>query len=211
MITLVSPEIERYAVDHTTALPQYLEDLTRATYERMQSPQMLTGPIEGTLLQFLVWTAGAKSVLEIGTFSGFSANMMAAGLPHDGVVVTCEKDPEAVEMAREYLRRSPHGHKVDIRVGDALDTLKSLTGPFDLVFIDGEKTEYQDYYERALELLSPRGIIVVDNVLWGGRVLDPAEASDHAIATFNRRLRQDPRVKHVLLPVRDGIMLVRRT
>ena len=177
----------------------------------MQSPQMLTGPIEGTLLQFLVWTAGAKSVLEIGTFSGFSANMMAAGLPHDGVVVTCEKDPEAVEMAREYLRRSPHGHKVDIRVGDALDTLKSLTGPFDLVFIDGEKTEYQDYYERALELLSPRGIIVVDNVLWGGRVLDPAEASDHAIATFNRRLRQDPRVKHVLLPVRDGIMLVRRT
>ncbi len=210
MITLVSPEIERYAVDHTTPLPDYLEELTRVTYEKMASPAMLTGPVEGTLLQFLVWATNARRVLEIGTFTGFSAQMMAAALPDDGVLVTCDNDPRAAKMARQHFAKTPHGHKIELRLGEALETLEALNGPFDLVFIDADKEGYIAYYDRALELLSPRGIIAVDNVLWGGRVLDPKSETDHAIVQFNRHVRQDPRVRHVLLPVRDGVMLVRR-
>ena len=142
MITLVSPEIEQYAADHTTPLPDYLEELTRVTYESMEVPQMLTGPVEGMLLQFLVWTMGARRVLDVGTFTGFSAQMMAAALPDEGVLVTCEIDSKAAELAREYFKKSPHGHKIEIRMGSALQTLESLDGPFDLVFIDADKSNY---------------------------------------------------------------------
>lgn len=210
MLTFVSNEIEQYAVDHTTRLPDYLQELTRVTYESTEAPQMLTGPVEGTLLQFLIWTTGAKRTLDLGTFTGFSAQMMAAALPDDGVVVTCETDSKHAELARRHFRNGPHGHKIDLRFGPALETLKSLSGPFDVVFIDAEKTEYIAYYERALELLSEGGVIVVDNVLWGGRVLNPQSESDLAIAEFNRRLREDTRVRHVLLTVRDGVMLIHR-
>lgn len=209
-LSLVAPEIERYAVEHTTPLPDYLEELVRVTYESMDVPEMLSGPVEGTLLQSFVWATGARRVLEIGTFTGFSAQMMAAALPDDGVLVTCDSDPDAAAIARDYFGRSPHGHKIELRLGPALETLESLAGPFDFVFVDADKTEYIAYYERALELLSPTGIIAVDNVLWGGRVLDPQSESDRAIAEFNRHVRQDPRVLHVLLPVRDGVMLIRR-
>ena len=210
MLTLVSEEIEQYAVDHTTRLPEYLEELTRVTYESTEVPIMLTGPVEGTLLQFLIWTTGAKRTLDLGTFTGFSAQMMAAALPEDGVVVTCEMDAQHAELARQHFRKGPHGHKIDLRFGPALETLKSLSGPFDVVFIDAEKTEYIAYYERALELLSEGGVIVVDNVLWGGRVLNPQSESDRAIAEFNRHVREDTRVRHVLLTVRDGVMLIHR-
>ena len=210
MITLVPEEIELYAVDHTSRLPANLEELTTVTYDTMDVPQMLSGPIEGTMLQFLIRAIGATRVIDVGTFTGFSAQMMAAALPEDGVVVTCEHDPKHAEMAREHFGKSPHGHKIDLRLGPALDTLKSLTGRYDLVFIDAEKTEYVDYYERALELLSEKGLIAVDNVLWGGRVLDPQSESDRAIAAFNDHVRQDSRVRHVLLPIRDGVMLIHK-
>lgn len=210
MLTLVSPELEQYAVDHTTPLPNLLQELIRVTYEEMDSPQMLSGPIEGRLLQFLVFATRAERVLEIGTFTGFSSQMMAENLPESGTVVTCEIDPKAAEMARFYFNKSPHGHKIDLRIGPALETLRSLSGSYDLVFIDADKTNYIAYYERSLELLSPNGIIVVDNVLWSGRVLDPKDEADHAIVQFNRFVREDVRVQHVLLTVRDGIMVIRR-
>ena len=210
MITLVPEEIELYAVDHTSSLPANLEELTAVTYDTMDVPQMLSGPIEGTMLQFLIRAIGATRVIDVGTFTGFSAQMMAAALPDDGVVVTCEYDAKHAEVAREHFGKSAHGHKIDLRLGPALDTLNSLDGPYDLVFIDAEKTEYIDYYERALELLSDRGFIAVDNVLWGGRVLDPQSESDRAIAAFNDHVRQDSRVRHVLLPIRDGVMLIHK-
>ena len=210
MISFVSPEIEEYAEKHTTPLPGHLQDLVRMTRETMDMPQMLSGPIEGTFLQFLVWATWARQVLDVGTFTGFSAQMMAAALPDDGIVVTCEVNPENARVAREHFDRSPHGRKIDLRLGDAVETLNSLEGPFDVVFIDAEKTDYGAYYERALELLSPRGIIAVDNVLWSGRVLDPQSDSDRAIAELNEHIRQDHRVRHVLLPIRDGVMLVHR-
>lgn len=211
MLTLVPEDIERYAVEHTTALPDYLQELTDYTYENMSIPQMLSGPIGGTLLQTLVWATGAKRVLEIGTFTGFSSQMMAAALPEDGILVTCDIDPKAAEVAREFYAKSPHGHKIDLRLGPALETLETLNDRvFDVVFIDADKTGYAAYYEKAVELLAPRGVIAVDNVLWSGRVLDPQTEEDRAIAAFNERVKNDSRVRHVLLPIRDGVMLVRR-
>ena len=212
MLTLVPEDIERYAIDHTSPLPDYLNDLTDFTYENMSIPQMLSGPIEGTLLQTLVWATGAKRVLEIGTFTGFSSQMMAAALPEDGILVTCDIDPEAAEVARQFYAKSPHGHKIDLRLGPALETLETLNDwVFDVVFIDADKTGYAAYYEKAVDLLAPRGVIAVDNVLWSGRVLDPKTDEDRSIAAFNKRVKNDPRVSHVLLPIRDGVMLIRRS
>lgn len=210
MISLVSKEIEKYSTEHTSPLPPYLQELVRVTHEKASSPQMLSGPIEGMLLQSLVFANGAKRVLEFGTFTGFSALMMAEALPPDGVVITCDINPETSKIARAFFKKSPHGHKIDLRLGNALDTVKTLKGPIDLVFIDADKENYSNYYEVSMDLLSPRGIIVVDNVLWSGRVLNPADATSRAIADFNERVRKDRRVKHTLLPVRDGVMLIRK-
>lgn len=211
MLTLVSEEIERYAVEHTTLLPDDLEELKDYTFAHMDTPQMLSGPIEGMLLQSLVWATGAKRVLEIGTFTGFSSLMMAEALPDDGILVTCDINPESARVAREFYAKSPHGHKIDLRLGPALETLDTLSDwTFDVVFIDADKTNYSNYYGKAIDLLAPRGIIAVDNVLWGGRVLNPQAQEDHAIAAFNERVKNDARVRHVLLPIRDGVMLIRR-
>ncbi len=210
-ISLTSPEIDRYATEHTTPLPSYMTDLLEVTRERMGSAGMISGPVVAGLLQTLVGASGARWVLEIGTFTGFSALMMAEVLPEDGTLVTCDQNPKSAEVAREFFAKSPHGHKIELRLGPALDTIRSLTGPFDFVFIDADKENKSAYYERALELLSPAGLIAIDNVLWGGRVLDPADDTDCAIADFNRRVQGDPRVKNVLLPVRDGVMVVRRS
>ena len=192
MAAISSSEVESYAIANTTPLPPYLQELTRVTYEEMAVPQQLIGPVQGMLLQVLVWGSGARRVLEKGTFTGFSAQMMAAALPDDGVVVTCDIDPKAAKLARDYFNKSPHGHKIDLRMGPALETLESLQGPFDLVFIDADKSNTIAYYERAMELLSPRGIVAVDNVLGGGGVLDPDAEAHNAMAQFNRHVRQDP-------------------
>lgn len=211
MLTLVSEEIERYAVDHTTQLPDLLEELKDYTFANMAIPQMLSGPIEGMLLQFLVWTSGAKRVLEVGTFTGFSSQMMAAALPDDGILVTCDINAESARVAREFYAKSTYGHKIDLRVGPALETLETLRDwTFDVVFIDADKTNYSNYYEKTLDMLTPNGVIAVDNVLWGGRVLDPRAEDDNAIADFNERVKNDDRVRHVLLPIRDGVMLIRK-
>lgn len=210
-LTLVPPEIEAYAEQHTTPLPPLLQDLIATTHERQgEQASMLSGHLEGTLLQLLVFALQAKRVLEIGMFTGFSALMMAAALPDDGRLVTCDIDPERIAIAKEFFARSPHGHKIEVRQGPALETMKTLDGPFDLVFIDADKGNYMNYYEAALPLLAPTGLIAVDNVLWSGRVLDPRESDDHAIVDFNRHVQSDDRTSNVILTVRDGVMLVRK-
>ena len=210
MLTLVAEEIEEYARQHTTALPPHLAELARFTLEEMEYGLMLSGPIEGGLLQFLVWASGARRVLEIGCFTGFSAQMMAAALPEDGELITCELDPETAEIARKYADQGPDGHKIEIRIGPAAATLKTLDGPFDLVFIDADKEPYADYYEAAMKLLSERGIIAVDNVLLNGRVLNPESRPGRTMAAFNAHVASDPRVRQVMLPVRDGLLLIRK-
>ena len=173
---------------------------------------MLVGPLEAAFLKTLIQAIGAKRVLEIGTFTGYSALAMAEALPEDGQVITCEIDPDTASMAHTFWDRSPHGKKIEVRIGPALDTLTTLTGLFDLVFIDADKINYIEYYLAGLELLSPRGVILIDNVLWSGDVLnatsqDPATA---AIQELNGVVAADPRVVAVLLPLRDGVFMITR-
>ncbi|MAT08371.1 MAG: methyltransferase [Chloroflexi bacterium] len=210
MLTFVPEEIEDYSIQHTSKLPDYLNDLMELTRTTRDDAMMLSGPIEGTLLQLLVICTNATRILEIGTFTGFSAQMMASALPENGRIITCDIDKETSEIANEYFLKSEHGEKVEQKLGPALETMSGLEGGFDIIFIDADKENYSAYYERSLELLSDRGLIVIDNVLWGGRVLNPQDETDKAIASLNDHISKDSRVKHVMLPIRDGVMLVTR-
>jgi caffeoyl-CoA O-methyltransferase len=209
---VVDPEIEAYAEAHSTPPAPHLIELAEETNRSLPSPQMMVGPLEGRFLELLVYASQARRVLEIGTFSGYSALSMAAGLPPGGTIVTCEINPAAAEVAGRAVADSPYAGQVDIRLGPALDTLATLEGPFDLVFIDADKTSYLQYYEAVLPKLAEGGIIVVDNTLWSGRVLDSADTSEDtaAIRAFNDHVAADRRVVCVQLPVRDGVTLVRR-
>jgi caffeoyl-CoA O-methyltransferase len=214
MNEFVDPAIERYAVEHTTAPVAALAALANETQATLSSPQMLTGPVEGRLLEMLVYASRSELVLELGTYSGYSALSMAAALGPGGRLITCELDPEHAEFARRHIDASPHAERIELRIGPALETLATLDGPFGLVFIDADKTGYRDYYEAVLPKLAPHGLIVVDNTLWSGRVLraDDGDASEdtRALAEFNDHVVADPRVACVMLTVRDGITLIRR-
>lgn len=210
-LTLVPEPIEDYAAAHSTPLAPLLDELIAETKAKMGGlAVMLSGQLEGTLLQMLVAATGARRVLEIGTFTGFSAQMMAAALPDDGRLITCDLDPKALAIARSYFARNPHGTKIEVREGPALETLATLDGPFDFVFIDADKTSYIGYYEAALGLLAPNGLIAIDNVLWSGQVLDPKDDNARVIVDFNAHVQRDERVTNVILTVRDGVMLVRK-
>jgi len=212
MAFIVPQEIERYAEAHTTPPPPLLAELAAETEATLQSPQMLTGPIEGRLLEQLVFVSGARRVLELGTYSGYSSLSMAAALPPDGRIDTCEIDERHAEVARRYIARSPYADRITVHLGPALETIAHLEGEFDLVFIDADKPNYVNYYEAVLPRLSPRGLIVADNTIWSGRVVNPEpdDASTQAIVAFNDRVRQDERVVCVQLTVRDGVTLIRR-
>src|SRR5881227_2480632 len=173
MERFIDAAVEQFAHDHTEAETDLYVRLREETYRVMQRPQMQIDIIEGRFLQMLVRLSGAKSILELGMFTGYSALMMAEALPDDGHLITCEIDAKAEAIARRYFAESPHGDKITIRMGSALDTIKTLTGLLDLVFIDADKSNYANYYEACLPLLKPGGLIVGDNVLWSGKVLHP--------------------------------------
>jgi caffeoyl-CoA O-methyltransferase len=211
---IVPEDIERYVDEHTTRESDHLAGVASETRERMSSPGMLSGHVEGRLLETLVHVSGARRVLEFGTFTGYSALSMAAALPDDGKVITLELSEERAEVARRNFAASEHGDRVELRVGPALDSVAELEGPFDLVFIDADKPSYPLYYEAALERLADRGVIVVDNTLWSGRVVDERDPdpdeSTLAMRRFNDRIARDERVTCVLLSIRDGVTLIRR-
>lgn len=209
---VVDPAIEAYTEAHTTPQPPLLAALAAETQRSLDSPGMMVGAVEGRFLQLLVWITGARRVLEIGTFSGYSALSMAAGLPPDGRLVSCEIDPRHAAVARRFVAESAFSERIEIRLGAALDTIATLDGPFDLVFIDADKASYAAYYEAVLPKLADRGLIVADNTLWSGRVLDAADTGEDtaAIRAFNDFVAADPRVVCVQLPVRDGVTLVAR-
>jgi caffeoyl-CoA O-methyltransferase len=199
------------ALERSTLDPDHfrrLEEETRATQEL---PQMMVGPLEGPLLGWLVWLSGARRILEIGTFTGYSSISMALNLPEGGHIVSLDVNEETTAMARRYAEEAGVEGLIDYRVGTAFDELQKLDGPFDLVFIDADKESYIDYYENVLPKLSERGFIVADNVLWSGRVLDEdGDESTEAIKRFNEHVVQDDRVECLMLTVRDGMTLIRR-
>lgn len=211
MKELVPAEIEMYAQAHSMPESDLCRELRAETTRRMEFPQMVVGPLEGAFLKMMTQIVGAKRILEIGMFTGYSALCFAEALPKNGIILTCEVDDESAALARAYFARSPHGRKIEIRMGPALDTMRSITGPFDLIFIDADKTNYVNYYRRALDLISPNGVILVDNVLWDGEVLlqPPPDERTAAIQELNRVVAADSRVTAVLLTIRDGVLMIR--
>jgi caffeoyl-CoA O-methyltransferase len=212
MKSLVLPDIEAYAEAHSTPESSGCRALREETHRTMEYPQMLVGPLEGAFLKTMTKLVGAKRVLEIGMFTGYSALCFAEALPEDGIVITCEVNEKSAAVARRYVAQSPVGSKINIRMGPALDTMRTLAGPFDVIFIDADKTNYMSYYHRSFDLLAPNGVILIDNVLWSGEVLKqpPPDESTAAIQELNRAVAADPRVSAVLVTIRDGILVVRR-
>jgi caffeoyl-CoA O-methyltransferase len=211
MSFLVAEEVERYAEEHTSAPSELLDRLAKETRETLRSPQMLTGPVEGRFLELLVHAIGARRVLELGTYSGYSAISMAAALPPGGHIDTCEVDEEHAAVARRYIEEAGFSDRITIHLGPALETIERLDGEFDFVFIDADKVNYIGYYEALLPRLSERALMAIDNTLWSGRVVDPDDdESTRAIVAFNEHVPRDNRVVSVQLTVRDGITLVRR-
>jgi caffeoyl-CoA O-methyltransferase len=203
---IIDPRIEEYVERFTTPHDPLLAELSAETARELGMPQMLTGPVAGRFLELLVWISQPKRVVEIGTFSGHSALSMAVGLPEGGRIDACEIDPERAAFAQRYFDRSPHGSKITLHVGPALETLERLEGTFDFVFIDADKEGYVDYYEAVLPRLAERGLIVADNTLAGGRVVDETPP----IAAFNEHVAADPRSVQMVMSVRDGMTLIRR-
>ena len=202
--------IEDYTERCSTPLSGLHDKLWVETYSKTHSPGIMVGAVVGQFFKMLAAMTGARRILEIGMFTGYSTLAWAEALPKDGRVVSCEINPDAAEIARRYFAESPHGHKIEIKLGPAIESLKLMYGIFDLCFIDADKENYAAYYDRCMELVRTRGLIILDKMLRGGRVLDPTDAATRAVDALNKRIRNDPRVENVLLPVRDGVMLVRK-
>ena len=210
--------LERYLLDHTTPEEALLQELDRETHRRMVAPRMLSGHLQGRLLTLLVQLMRPRRILEIGTFTGYSALSLAAGLGPDGRLDTIEVDDELEMLAQSYFDRSEHGPKIRLHIGSALEVAPRLGTTYDLVYIDGDKREYPAYYrmllgdDGAAPLVHSGSQLVADNILWSGKVLEPVARNDHhtqALLEFNRMAADDPRVETVILPLRDGLNLIR--
>ena len=200
MSFIVEPSVEQYAEEHSTPPTDLFDRLAAETRERTTAPQMMVGQLEGHFLA------------ELGTFTGYSSISMALALPPGGRVISCDVNEETTAIARRYAGEAGVADRIDFRLGPGLETIAKLDGPFDIVFIDADKPNYVNYYEATLPLLADDGVMIVDNTLWSGRVADPAEddESTRSIRALNDRVRDDPRVENVLLPVRDGMNVIRR-
>jgi len=212
MSELLDPAAADYALEHTTPAEGQLAEIAAWTQAETEAPMMMSGLAEARLLEALIVASGARQVLEIGTFTAFGTLSMAAALAPGGRVVTLEVDEERAAVAQRHIDRSPWADRVELILGDALETLERLDGPFDLVYIDAWKADYPAYYDAVVPKLSERGVIVADNLLRAGRVLDPAADDDGttAMREFARRVQEDDRVHNVLLTVGDGLMVAWR-
>jgi caffeoyl-CoA O-methyltransferase len=212
MTDIVDPALETYAESHTTPPPPHLVAVDHKTRETLDFPGMMVGTLEGRFLEMLVFARRPRLVLEIGTFSGYSSLAMAAGLAPGGRIITCELSPVHAEAARRHIAASPYADRIEVIEGPAIDTVHSLPGPFDFVFIDADKGSYLAYYEAVLPKLAPGGLIAADNTLWSGNVVNDDDRSPdtQAIRAFNDAVVADGRVVCVQLTVRDGVTLIRR-
>lgn len=204
----VDGEMEAYAIAHSLSQSSLLMELEQFTMRHMPVPEAMSGPLVGQLLRFLVRLSAAKRVLEIGTFTGYATLSIAEALPPDGKIVTCEINPRTAEIASTFFDKSPHRQKIDLRLGDALAIMKTLSPSCDLVFIDAEKERYPTYYEEAVRLCRIGGCIVIDNALARGGVTQLLDERSRATHFLNERICTDSRVESVLVTVRDGVQLV---
>ncbi|OED44022.1 methyltransferase [Endozoicomonas sp. (ex Bugula neritina AB1)] len=207
---IAHPAIEQYCHDLTTHESDVLQALAVATAERTRYPDNLSGRLVGQTLKMLVQISQSKRVLEIGMFTGYAALSMAEGVPMDGVVYACETNPRAIDIAEEFFDQSPHGAKINVLFGHALETIESIKEPLDFVFIDADKKAYPHYFDAILPKLSEQGIIVFDDALWKGGVLNPKDERDQIMADLNQRIKDHPNLENVLLPIRHGLNIVRK-
>lgn len=208
---IVAKQAEEYALAHTSALSPLLEEVEHFTLTKTAYPSMLTGRVEGRFLQLMTQLSGARRIVDIGTFTGFSALAMAEVLPEDGEILTIENNPEHARIAQSFFDRSPCGKRISLRLCEALEILKSLPDAgTDLVFIDADKQSYSAYYGEAMRIVKNRGLIFVDNALWYGRIFDPKDDDSRAMADFNELVKSDERAEKLFLTIRDGIYLIRK-
>ncbi|MDZ7714989.1 MAG: class I SAM-dependent methyltransferase [Balneolaceae bacterium] len=207
---LVHKEIEHYAIEHTTEESELINELVSAASQQLDHIDMLSGKMVGQFLAMMIKISNASRVLEVGTFAGYSALKMAEALPEDGEIITCEYNERYEKLARSFFDKSDHGHKVVLKMGDAVKTIPTLRGTFDFSFLDADKVNYPKYYDLIMPILKPGGILVVDNVFWDGSVLNPNDEKSKAIDRLNKKIAADDRVEQVMITVRDGLSLVRK-
>ncbi len=211
-ITIIM-DINEYIEAHSTAEPAYLKTINRQTHQLTVNPRMLSGFIEGRFLSYISKMLAPMRILEIGTFTAYSTLCMAEGLRSDGHIDTIEVNDELETLIRHHLALSPYEQQITLHIGDAKEILPTLQPFYDLIFMDADKREYIPYYDMCLPLLSEKGIILADNTLWDGHIIDPAYDRDkqtQALRAFNTMLQEDPRVEQLILPLRDGITLIRK-
>lgn len=209
----IDEKLDQYIVAHSEDEPKHLKALTRETYQKILQPRMLSGPYQGRVLSLISKLCNPKYILEIGTFTGYSALCLAEGLKNDGILHTIEIDEELIDFQKKHFNNSPYNSKIKQHIGNAVDIIPKLNVTFDLIFIDADKENYPNYFELIIDKLNPGGIILSDNVLWSGKVvepLNPKDTSTKALLVYNTLLKNDTRIETVILPVRDGLTVSRK-
>lgn len=210
---ILSDELEKYISQHTTVEPEILARLRKETYQKTTQPQMLSGGYQGRLLSLISKMIRPKNILEIGTFTGYATLCLAEGLQKDGKIITIDRNEELAYLPKKYFQESEFSNQIEMKIGNALDILEDLEENFDLVFIDADKSNYINYYNKIIDKMNSGGVILADNVLWYGKVMEETKANDKdtsILKEFNEMLVSDSRIEVVLLPVRDGISLIRK-
>jgi predicted O-methyltransferase YrrM len=208
----ISPELQQYVTEHSSAVSPLLSQIDRETHLEVLQPRMLSGHFQGRVLSMLAQLLKPTAILEIGTYTGYSALCLAEGLTPDGKLITIDVNEELAPRVRGYFEASTYAQQIDYRIGNAAQLIPTLQYTFDLIFIDADKQQYPLYYEQALEKLKPGGFILIDNVLWSGKVLNTQHQDKDSVLLreLNLKISQDARVEKVLLPIRDGLYLIRK-
>jgi predicted O-methyltransferase YrrM len=209
----ISKDIEDYCINNSKSTNSILDKLERETQLKVMRPRMLSGKLQGKFLEQMIMISGAKNILEIGTYTGYSAICMAQALPDDGILHTIDINAELESMANKYFKLAKLENKIVMHIGDAQHIIPKLDTVFDLVFIDADKHHYSNYFDLLIDGLPSGALILADNVLWSGKVLDLEHNKDRetiAIHEFNKKITNDPRVDNILLPLRDGVMMIRK-
>ncbi|RLJ96795.1 O-methyltransferase [Tenacibaculum discolor] len=205
-------ELDNYVVKHSQAEPKILQELGRETWQKVLNPRMLSGAFQGRVLSMISKLIQPKSILEIGTYTGYSALCLAEGLPKEGKLYTIDKNEELEELQYKYFQKSDYKDQITQYVGNAIDIIPTIDSKFDLVFIDADKSNYVNYFHLIIEKMNKGGVILSDNVLWSGKVveeLDPKDTDTKVLLEYNRLLNEDSRLETVLLPIRDGLTISR--